>query len=263
MTFQPVIPAGGIVGWRFLQRTYDDQFRSFSSSNVNERETKYFLDNIRNVRSAKDLVSDRRLLRVALTAFGLQDDLNNRYFIQKILEDGTRAVDALSNRLSDKRYHAFSDAFGFGPGEIRKTGLITDMERIVEDNLVTRFETAVGETNETMRIALYAQHELVDLARSDTGIDTKWFDLMGLPPLRAMMETALGLPTSFAQLDLDQQLGEFKDRLSNLTGSEDLAQFTDPEAVERLTDSYLARSQIAELQSTISPAQTALILLGG
>lgn len=262
MSFQPVIPSGGLVGWRFLQRTYDAQIQSFASSNVNERETRYFLDNIGKVEAAEDLVSDRRLLQVALGAFGLEGDLSNRFFIQKILEDGTNAQDALANRLADKRYREFSDAFGFGPGEVRKTGLITNMEKVAQDNLVTRFEVSVGEADETMRISLYAQHTLSELAQGEAGVDTKWFDLMGLPPLRSMMETALGLPPSFAQLDLDTQLREFKDRLSRLTGSDDLAQFADEEAIGKLTDAYLARSQIAQLQSTVSPAQTALILLG-
>jgi len=262
MTFQPVIPSGGIVGWRFLQRTYDAQLDSFSSSVVNERETEYFLENIGKVQTAEDLVSDRRLLQVALGAFGLEGDIDNRYFIQKILSDGTSADDALSNRLADKRYREFSEAFGLGPGEVPKTVLITDMEAIARDNVVSRFEIAVGEADETMRVSLYAQHALTDLAAQDSSADTKWFDLMGLPPLRSMMETALGLPSSFGQLDIDKQLEVFKDRLTGLTGSDDLTQFTDPAAVTRLTDQFLARSQIAQLQSTISPAQTALILLG-
>jgi len=262
MTFQPVIPSGGLVGWRFLQRTYDVQFESFSSSNVNARDTQYFLENIGKVETAEQLVSDRRLLQVALGAFGLEGDLDNRFFIQKILEDGTSADDALSNRLADKRYREFSDAFGFGPGQVRRTGLDTLMEQVAQDNMTARFEISVGESDDSMRIALYAQHALTELAESDTSTDTKWFDLMGLPPLRNMMETALGLPPSFGQLDIDTQLVEFKERLLRLTGSEDLSQFTDPEAVGRLTDTYLARRQIAQTQSAISPAQTALVLLG-
>ncbi|MDX1742850.1 MAG: DUF1217 domain-containing protein [Ruegeria sp.] len=261
MTFQPVVPANGIVGWRFLQRTYEAQLQSFSSSSVNERETKYFLDNIGKVKTAEDLVSNRRLLQVALGAFGLEGDINNRFFIQKILSDGTSADDALSNRLADKRYREFSKAFGLGPGEIRKTGLITFMEEIAQDNVVSQFEVAVGESDETMRISLYAQRTLADLASEDNSADTKWFDLMGQPPLRSMMETALGLPSSFGQIDLDRQLEVFKDRLSRLTGSDDLAQFTDEAAIAKLTDTYQARSQIKQLQSTISPGQAALILL--
>ncbi|WP_170783100.1 DUF1217 domain-containing protein [Ruegeria lacuscaerulensis] len=263
MTFQPVIPSGGLVGWRFLQRTYDAQLDSFATSAVNERQTRYFLDNISKVQTAEDLVSDRRLLQVALGAFGLEDDINNRFFIQKVLSDGTSADDALSNRLSDKRYREFSEAFGLGPGEIRRTGLVTFMEDIARDNVVFRFEVAVGQSDESMRISLFAQHALADLATQEGSADTKWFELMGLPPLRNMMETALGLPSSLGQLDIDKQLNVFKDRLSRLTGSDDLAQFTDDGAIAELTDRYLARSQISQLQNTISPAQTALILLGG
>ncbi|MDA7964571.1 DUF1217 domain-containing protein [Ruegeria sp.] len=263
MTYQPVIPTGGVAGWRFLQRTYDTQLESFSTSNVNQRETQYFLDNIGKVDSAEDLVSDRRLLQVALGAFGLEEDINNRYFIQKILSDGTQADDALANRLADSRYSAFADAFGFGPGDTPKTGSSAEMEKIVQDNLVAGFEIAVGESDDSMRIALYTQHTLSELAAGDGTEDAKWFELMSLPPLRSMMETALGLPSSFAQLDIDKQLEVFKDKLSRATGSGDLSQFTDPEAVADLTDRYLARDQINQLQSTISPAQTALILLGG
>ena len=263
MTYQPVVPTGGVAGWRFLQRTYDVQLNSYSTSNINQRDTEYFLENIGKVETAEDLVSDRRLLEVALTAFGLEEDLNSTYFIQKVLSDGTQADDALANRLADSRYAEFADAFGFGPGDTPKTGLITNMEKIAQDNLVAGFEAAVGESNDSMRIALYTQHTLAELAAGDGTEDAKWFELMSQPPLRTMMETALGLPSSFAQLDIDKQLEVFKDKLSRTTGSGDLSQFTEPEAIGALTDRYLARDQINQLQSAISPAQTALILLGG
>ncbi|WP_437440861.1 hypothetical protein [Ruegeria arenilitoris] len=71
------------------------------------------------------------------------------------------------------------------------------------------------------------------------------------------------MPSSIAQLDLDRQVAIFQDRLSRVTGSDEMSQFTDPEVVAKLTDTYLARNQIAQIQATISPAQTALILLGG
>ena len=79
--FQPVIPVSGLAGWRFLQRTYDSQFETFSKGAVLQRDAEYFRENIGQVRTAEDLTSDRRLLNVALSAFGLQDDINNRYFI--------------------------------------------------------------------------------------------------------------------------------------------------------------------------------------
>jgi hypothetical protein len=60
-------------------------------------------------------VGDRRLLEVALGAFGLDDDIRNRFFIRKVLEEGTTSPSRrFANRLSDKRYLALAETFGFG-----------------------------------------------------------------------------------------------------------------------------------------------------
>lgn len=261
MSFQPVITGGGIAGWQFLQRTYDAQFQAFSQAPVLERDTDYFAEKIGSIQSAEDLVSDRRLLSVALGAFGLTDDLDNRYFIRKILEDGTGSNDSLANKLTDNRYRQLSDAFGFGPGETVKTGDIAGMAEIAQQHKVQSFEVSVGEQDDTMRIALYAQRELESLASGSGSEETKWFSVMGLPPLRSMFETALGLPTSFGQIDIDQQLETFRDKTNRALGDGSVAQFSTPEARKRLTDMYLARSQISAAGSALSSGSTALALL--
>lgn len=261
MNFEPVIPATGLAGWRFLQRTYDAQFAAFNKSPVLERDTEYFAEKINSVSSAQDLVSDRRLLTVALGAFGLSDDLNNRYFIQKIMEDGTSDTGALANRLADDRYKKLSDAFGFGPGEVQKTLSTDKMNEIVQLYKTQSFEISVGEQNDSMRIALFAQRELDNLANDSMSDDAKWFSIMALPPLRKMFETALGLPVSFGQIDIDQQLEIFQDRTSAVIGESTVSQFSDPEALEELTNRYLARSQISSFNASLSSGSTALTLL--
>ncbi len=261
MTFQPVIAGAGIVGWRFLQSTYVKQFEAFAKSPQLSRDSTYFLQNIGSVSSAEDLVNDRRLLGVALGAFGLQDDINSRYFIQRILGDGTSDSDALANKLADKRYRKLSDAFGFGPGEVRRTVDSQAMLEIAARNQVEEFEVAVGESDETMRIALYAQHELVDIANGSQSETSKWFTVLGLPPLRKMFETGLGLPSGVGQVDIDKQVEIFQDRLSSLTGSSDISQFNGPESMERITNLFLARSQIEQFNSATSSSAIALQLL--
>lgn len=261
MSFQPVVIGTGLAGWRFVERTYEAQFEAFGKSSVLERDIEYFKQNIGSIESASDLVSDRRLLGVALGAFGLKDDLNNRYFIQKILEDGTSADSALANRLADERYRKFSQAFGFGPGEPVKTGNVAGMSEILENHKTQEFEIAVGETDETVRIALYTQHALIDLANSGASDDAMWFRVMGTPPLRSFFEAALGLPNSFGQIDIDRQLGVFKERLERYTGDGSIQQFIDKESMGRITNLYLARSQISESGGGNSPGSNALLLL--
>lgn len=261
MTFQPVVVGSGIAGWRFLQRTFEPQFDTFSKSPQLVRDTEYFSDTISTIDTAEDLVKDRRLLSIALGAFGLQDDLDNRYFIQKILEDGTASDDALANKLADDRYKRLSDAFGFGPGAATLTRSEREMGVIVENFKFQSFEVSVGQQDDTMRIALFAQRELAALANENTSEDAKWFTLMGLPPLRAMLETSLGLPKAFGQIDIDQQHEVFREKTRSAIGDDTITQFADAENIERITQLYLARSQIAEFGTIASPNANALTLL--
>ncbi len=259
--FSPVIPSSGLVGWRFLQTTYNAQFEAFSQSSQLSRTSDYFAENIGKVVSAEELVSDRRLLEVALGAFGLQDDINNRFFIQKILEEGTTNDDSLANRFADARYVALAEAFGFGVGETR--GIETEgfAEDLIEKFNRNSFEVAAGEQDDSMRIALFAQRTLSDVVGDDSSEDAKWFTIMGQPPLRELFEKALGLPQAFGQIDIEQQLVVFKERSTSVFGSSDLSQFTASEAVDDLVTQYLARAQIASIGTGASSSSIALQLL--
>lgn len=261
MSFRPVIPATGLAGWQFLQRTGAAQFAAFSGSASLTRDRQYFLDRISQVSTAADLVADRRLLAVALGAFGLSEDLNNRAFIRKVLEDGATDDAALANRLADDRYRRLSAAFGFGPEEARATADPVRMRALVEERDIAAFEIAVGEVDEDMRVALNAQHELQAMATRPGSEKTRWYGVMALPPLRRFFETAFGLPAGFGRLDIDRQMDTLRERTRAVTGSADIAQFADPDARRKLTDLFLARAQIAGTVAASSPASVALTLL--
>jgi len=78
MSFGPVIPVGGYAGWRFLQRTVEVQKERFVASAKMQRDEAYFRDRIGGISSAEELVADRRLLQIALGAFGLGEDIGNK-----------------------------------------------------------------------------------------------------------------------------------------------------------------------------------------
>ncbi|NUH66789.1 DUF1217 domain-containing protein [Sulfitobacter sp. S0837] len=259
--YQPVIPMSGLAGWRFLQRTYDTQFETFNKSTELKRDTDYFRENIGSISTAEDLVSDRRLMAVTLGAFGLQDDIDNRFFIRKMLEEGTTSDDALANRFTDPRYKEMSEAFGFGPGEFLKIGEAGFVDAIVARFEANSFEVAAGEQDDSMRIALYAQREVSELASADMSNDAKWFTLMGDPPMRALFEKALNLPSSIGQIDVDQQLGVFQERAQSVFGTDQIADFSDPNLVEDLITKYVVRNQISAFASGMSGQSIALTLL--
>ncbi len=261
MSYQPVIPYGGMAGWAFLQRTQEAQQEAFEQSPVIQRDTEYFLEKIGKINTAEELVNDRRLLSVALGAFGLDEDIDNTYFIRKVLEDGTLETDALANKLSDSRYYDFSKAFGFGDYGIPRTQVSDFGLAIVDSYMERQFEVAIGNQDTDMRLMLSLKRDLgaiVDKSTSDAG---KWYSIMGNTALRTVFETAFGLPKSFATLDIDEQLKIFQDKADAYLGESTVDQFADSNKMAELNRLYLAKSQIANGTGAMSSNSIALTLL--
>jgi hypothetical protein len=260
MTFQPVLPIGGLAGWSLLNRTMERQTELFNQSPQIVRDTAYFEKTIGDIKTADDLVSDRRLLRVALGAFGLQEDIDSRAFIRTIIEEGTTRDDALANRLTDPRYKQLAEAFGFADDQTLRTGDPGFGAKITDQFRRREFEVAVGDQDQAMRLALNAERELGAIATGEASEDARWFGILGNTPLRRVFETALGLPESFAQLDLDRQLSEIKARAERQLDIGSLSDLADPDVQEQLIRRFLVRDQIAGFNSQSSQS-IALALL--
>jgi hypothetical protein len=260
MTFQPVLPLSGYTAWTLLKRTMDRQVAVQQASPVLKRDEAYFRDRIGKVQTAEQLVSDKRLLRISLTAFGLEGDVNSRAFIQKVLEGGTLKEGSLANKLADKQYQKFSAAFGFGDFSVPRTRLSTFADEILGQFRARSFESAVGAQNNGFRLALNAERELPALAGRSISETAKWYTLLGNAPLREIMQTALGLPKSFSAIDLDQQVAVLRDRTEAAFGAPTVSQFADPARMEALVRRFHLQAEIAA-QPSASPAAVALTLL--
>ncbi len=259
MSFAPVVPSGGYGAWSLLNRTMAAQKKAFAADPALQRDEAYFRDRIGQISTAEDLIADRRLLSVALTAYGLEGDIKNKAFLKKILTDGTFDPSALGNRLADKRYLEFSAAFGFGDFPVPNTQRSDFADKILTAYQTRKFEAAVGSANGDMRLALNARRELGAIAVKTLSPDGKWFTALGSPPLRSVLQTAFGLPSSFAGADIDKQLAVLKTRAESLFGSPDVSQFKDPEKAEKLIRLFLVRSQAQS--GVINTNSTALSLL--
>lgn len=259
MTFAAAVPFTGYAGWTFLKRTQAAQTAALAANPANARDEAYFREKIGTIRTAEALVDDRRLLRVALTAFGLESDVNNRFFIRKVLEDGTLNTDALANRLADSRYREFSAAFGFGDFSTPRTALSDFPDKILGTWRARQFEASVGETDQPLRLALNAARELPGLAAKGSSETSKWFSVMGNAPLRQVFEGALGLPSSFGVLDIDKQREVLEAKAEAAFGAATVSQFTDPEKVEALVRRYLARAGAESIAT--GPGTAALTIL--
>lgn len=252
------IGVGGIAGWKIVQRSEARQIQTIAKDPVVQRSTTYFKANIARMTKAEELVKDYRLLSTALSAFGLEADIANKAFIQKVLESDVSDKKSLVNRLADKRYLKMAEAFGFGSAKPA-----TELGETVSKAFVQReFERRIGEGDETLRFALNARRELQEMGTRTSSNKTLWFEVLGNPPLRKVFEGAFGFSPTYGRLPIDRQYEEFTRAAERTLGTSSLKDLAKPETIDRLVQNYMVRSQI-----TASPAQNrysaALTLLTG
>ncbi|MCE6957920.1 DUF1217 domain-containing protein [Cereibacter sphaeroides] len=262
MGFQPILPMSGYVGWRFLERTIERQQETHDKSPQIRKDLDYFAAKIGNVRTAEDLVSDYRLLKVALGAFGLEEAIDGKALIRKVLTDGSSNKEALANRLSDKRWLALAKAFGFDSAEGAQTTAAGFADRLSAQYRTRSFETAIGELDGNMGLALGFDREVTALAAQNSSDVAKWYGILGSTSMRAVFDGAFGLPKSFASLDLDRQLEVYREKSEAMFGDSSPSQFADPHVRDKLIKTFLIRAE-TEASGGYSPGRIALTLLRG
>ena len=258
--FQPAIIVSGYAGWRVLEKTAPKQRETFEKSPSLKRDVEYFVENIGKATTAEALVKDRRLLIVALGAFGLSDEIDKRAFIQRILESNLDDTGSFANRLSEPRFKAMATAFGYGSLGA-KVGLQTFRDDVISRFKSLEFERAVGDVDDDMRLAMNFKREIAAIAAGESVDRSGWFQAMGQLPLRELLTTAFGLPDAIAQLDVDRQKQIFEQKALELYGQKSLSLFTDPEKIEHAIRRFFLFRQMERGPSMSTPGAAALTLL--
>ncbi|SEL15007.1 Protein of unknown function [Roseivivax marinus] len=193
MSFTPVIPASGLAGWAYLSRTRQDQQRIHENSAQTQRDIAAFKFRIGDIETADQLLDDRATLRVALGAFGLEEEIGNRAFLERVLTSDLSDRTSLANKLSDKRFLAFAQAFGFNGDGPR---------------LLIEGETGLGARLSAVESAeeLIATPSLLREALQKFGLEG---DARNPFFLQSVLESDLSDPGSFANRLSDETYVEF------------------------------------------------------
>lgn len=261
MPVSPVLVSSGLTGWNFLKASLPTQETVFNNSADISRDVEYFKDNIGDVKTLDDFMGDRRLLKVALGAFGLGEEINKGAFVRKVLEEGTQDRSAFGVRLNNSDYLDMARMFDFSSGTLSLSE--ADVASAVKDYQQESFEVALGDVDNGMRLALNFKREIAKLADSGLSENGGWFKAMGSVPLRTVLESAFNMPSGFAQLDIDKQKELLSDKANVLFGGKSVDVFKDPEVVETTIRRYLLQEQIASGPTANTPGFAALSLLTG
>lgn len=257
--FQPTIPIAGYGGWRFLQSTYTRQIDAHSASPQIQRDRDYLLEKLSAPLTVDELVDDPRLLRTAMTAFDIGDEAWKRGFIAKVLTEASDPESTFLTRLNNPQYTAFAEAFTQTGSQIVLTA--SQASDIADRFTRASFEIAVGEVNNDMRLSLNYQDEIATIASDGTREETILFRLLGDVPVRTVLETALGLPSSLGQLAIDKQAEVLKTRLQSAFGISSATELTSPDMIETVLQRFHARQAAEQGPSASTPGATALTLL--
>ncbi len=258
--FQPVIPLTGNGGWKFLEATYDRQLESHSKSPQIRLDRDYLVDKFSEPVSVESFLDDRRLLRVALTAFDLGGEEWKRGFIDKVLEESVDPESTFLARLNNSKYTAFAKALNPVDGKISLTpAALTTMAAQFEAN---SFEAAVGEVDDNMRLSLNYRSSIGSIAGTGSSENTILFRILGDVPTRTLLEGATNLPTDIRKLTLERQAEILKERLQSTLGIKHMSELTSAENIDKVIQRFHVMESISQNAASYSPASSALTLLG-
>lgn len=184
-----------------------------------KRETEYYLENIGKVKTIDEFVSDRRLFAYAMKAHGLEDMTYAKAFMVKALEGGVDEDDSFASSLSDTRYKDFVETYNFVRHGETATVFTRAQQGTVDKYMRQTMEEDAGSSNEAVRLALYFERKAPSI--------TNMFEILADSALSKVVRTTLGLPDSFAMLDIDKQADILKTRI-------DIEDLSDPEALSKL-----------------------------
>ena len=262
MVFRPAIPLSGIAGYNFLQSTYDKQLTAFSESSQIQNDREYFEEGLAEPISVEDLLSDRRLLRVTLTAFGLAGEETKGGLVRRVLESVADPDDSLLERLNNPDYERFAEAFRpDADGNISiSSETIAELATQFETEL---FEAAVGEVDSDQRLGLNYQSDIATLVGSGSSDTAILFRLLGNVPVRSLLVGALNLPDAFQSLPIERQAEELQEQLQSKFGITDLNDLTSPENIDRVITRFHGIQSALRGPDSLTPGAVALTLLTG
>jgi len=211
----------------------------------------YYATTMGSVKTVDDFLKDKRLVTFALDAYGLQDKNLSGDDLRKILTSDPTDPNSYINKPENSAYRPMALAFNFDTdGNLVPTPeqqVQTRGQLVATTDLYARqtLEEEAGDQDEGARLALYFQR----LAPTITSA----YSILGDKALLQVAQTALGLPTSMSNADIEQQAKMITDKLN-------LSDLKDPDKLNKFLARFSALYDVNN--SDVTQTNPALAILG-
>ncbi|OUR75590.1 hypothetical protein A9Q83_17405 [Alphaproteobacteria bacterium 46_93_T64] len=212
--------------------------KMFEAQPTTARDIEKFKSEIVNVKSVDDLMKNRTLLSVTLSAFQLESELDKYAFVEKMLSEDPEDDDSLVNKLVEPRWTKLSKAM-YGLNQDPDFFLNeANVNAILEGYKTNEFEKFEGQNAEGIREAMYFKRLAGDVEEVPQILADK--------SLMQVVRVGLGLPESFLSLDYEQQK-------ARLIKEVDIEDFKDPEKIDKMVERFLIMTEINNTDPTANP----------
>lgn len=101
------------LSYDLINRDMKASISRVSQQGMIERQTKYYKENIGDVKSVDEFLNNYQLYSYAMDAFGLGEMTYAKAFMKKVLDSNLNDQNSFANKLTDERYREFAAAFNF------------------------------------------------------------------------------------------------------------------------------------------------------
>lgn len=101
------------LSYDLINRDMKASISRVSQQGMIERQTKYYKENIGDVKSVDEFLDNYQLYSYAMDAFGLGEMTYAKAFMKKVLDSDLNDQNSFANKLTDERYREFAAAFNF------------------------------------------------------------------------------------------------------------------------------------------------------
>ncbi len=227
-----------LLWYKLANDQKDAHMKMFEAQPTTARDIEKFKEEIVNVKSVDDLMKNRTLLTVTLSAFQLESEVDKTAFVKKMLTEDPADKDSLVNKLVEPRWTKLSKAlYGLNdnPDFFQDSA---NVDALLKGYKTNEFEKFEGQNAEGVRESLYFK-------RIAGGVE-EVSQILADKTLMTVVRVGLGLPDSFQSLEYEQQ----KARLSKEIDIED---FKDPEKIDKMIERYLIMTEINNADATANP----------
>lgn len=227
---------------RAKTRTLPDDQMAVAREKAKE-ETNYFTTAIEKVNTVSDLLADKKLVDVMLTAKGIDTTKVTASYLKRIFASDLDNPSSFANTEKDTRFRDLAASFNFdSSGKIsgaKATGIQSRVDLLVTNTnfLQQSLELQAGEDNEGVRLALYFR-------RMAPGLNNA-YDILADPALAEVFRTAFGYPASMAQVDVSRQVALINSKIN-------LKDFQDPTKLEHFLARFTAMYDVSQEDNSAS-----------